>query len=190
MEISLENLFDSPRRIRVIKFFIRNSNIFSAKSEIAKTLQISSSLLEANLKNLILSGFLKTKKIKSQKVFSLNEKFPLLEELRQLIKNATPTNEKKLAEKIAKTGQIKLVIVAGVFINSESSRADVLIIGDRMQKNKLTKLLKNLRAEIGKELEYTVMSTKDFRYREDMFDRFLRDILEFPHKKLINKLKI
>ena len=190
MEISLENLFDSPRRIRVIKFFIRNSNIFSAKSEIAKTLQISSSLLEANLKNLILSGFLKTKKIKSQKVFSLNEKFPLLEELRQLIKNATPTNEKKLAEKIAKTGQIKLVIVAGVFINSESSRADVLIIGDRMQKNKLTKLLKNLSAEIGKELEYTVMSTKDFRYREDMFDRFLRDILEFPHKKLINKLKI
>jgi len=27
-------------------------------------------------------------------------------------------------------------------------------------------------------------------YRFDMFDRFIRDILEGPHKKLINKFKI
>jgi len=34
------------------------------------------------------------------------------------------------------------------------------------------------------------MNVQDFKYRKDMFDRFVLDILEFPHRKLINKLKI
>ena len=87
-------------------------------------------------------------------------------------------------------GRVKLVILSGVFINAENSRADLLVVGDNLKKRKLAKFLKNLEADVGKEIDYVVLETEDFKYRYDMFDRFLRDVLEKPHEKLINKLRI
>jgi len=34
------------------------------------------------------------------------------------------------------------------------------------------------------------MSSKEFHYRYQMFDRFVHDILEKPNEKLVNKLRI
>ena len=48
--------------------------------------------------------------------------------------------------------------------------------------------MKNLEAEAGTEIDYAVFDNEEFQYRQKMFDRFLRDILEKPHKKLINKI--
>ena len=45
-------------------------------------------------------------------------------------------------------------------------------------------------SELGKSVQHTLMDTEEFRYRLDMYDRFLRDILEYPHEKLINKFDI
>ena len=64
------------------------------------------------------------------------------------------------------------------------------MVGDNIRQKKLSNFLKDLEAEIGKEIDYVVLSTQDFKYRHDMFDRFIRDVLEKPHEKLINKLKI
>jgi len=48
--------------------------------------------------------------------------------------------------------------------------------------------LAELESEVGKEIQYAFMETKEFEYRYQMFDRFVRDIFEKPHEKLINKL--
>jgi len=65
-----------------------------------------------------------------------------------------------------------------------------LIVGDGIKNKSLANFLKDLESEVGKEIDYVVLTTADFKYRYDMFDRFIRDILEKPHEKLINKLKI
>ena len=51
-------------------------------------------------------------------------------------------------------------------------------------------MIKNLEAEIGKELRYVYFSTEDFKYRLSMCDKLMRDILDYPHKKVLNKLGI
>jgi len=66
----------------------------------------------------------------------------------------------------------------------------MLIVGSHLKKKKLSSLIKDLEAEVGKEIDYVIMSPEEFQYRFDMYDRFLKDILERPHEKLINKLKI
>ncbi len=44
--------------------------------------------------------------------------------------------------------------------------------------------------QIGKELNYSVLPTKEFLYRLRMRDKFIRDILDYPHEKILNKLDI
>ena len=67
---------------------------------------------------------------------------------------------------------------------------DLLLVGDSMKETKLDKVLKSIEAEIGKEIVYAVFKTDDFMYRLGMYDRFIRDILEYPHEKAVNKLNI
>ena len=46
-----------------------------------------------------------------------------------------------------------------------------------------------MEAEIGRELSYGVFETDDFRYRVSVCDKFIRDILDYSHKKILNKLE-
>ena len=85
---------------------------------------------------------------------------------------------------------MKLAIAAGAFINSDSSRIDLVIVGDKINRRKIESLLHQWEANAGRELTYALMSTEEFKYRLDMFDRFIRDVLESAHDKLINLLNI
>ena len=77
-----------------------------------------------------------------------------------------------------------------IFNLKDNSRVDLLIVGDKIRKNVLTTALKELEAEVGKELSYAVFETDDFMYRVNMYDKFIRDILDYPHQKLLNKLGV
>lgn len=123
-----------------------------------------------------------------KQLYFANKEFPLFPELRALILKIAPANRNVLAKKITGLGRVKLALIAGVFINSETSRADMLIIGDNIKKGRLNSFVAWLESEIGKELNYVVLSGEEFKYRMNMYDRFLRDILDEPHEKIINKL--
>ena len=43
-----------------------------------------------------------------------------------------------------------------------------------------------LEAEIGKELAYAVFDTPDFLYRANMYDKLVRDVIDFPHEKVLD----
>ena len=54
----------------------------------------------------------------------------------------------------------------------------------------LDNIIKTIESEIGREIRYAVFETSEFNYRYSIFDKFLRDILEYPHEKIINKLNL
>ena len=58
----------------------------------------------------------------------------------------------------------------------------MLIVGDKLNKGKIEKEIKKLEAEIGKELVYALFDSKEFNYRLSMYDKLVRDILDFPHE--------
>ena len=47
-----------------------------------------------------------------------------------------------------------------------------------------------LEAELGKELTYSMMETPEFEYRYGMYDKFIRDVIDYPHLVVLNKLKL
>jgi len=186
----LEQLFDSLVKVRLLKLFLRNPNSAFELSEIAKKIKSDLSICRRQINKLESINFINGRIKKKKKNYSVNQDFDFYNELRTLVLKSSPASKKKILRRLKDLGKINLAILSGIFIDADNARVDLLVVGDSIKQKKLSNFLKDLEAEIGKEVDYVVLSTKDFKYRHDMFDRFIRDVLEKPHEKLINKLKI
>ncbi len=63
---------------------------------------------------------------------------------------------------------------------------DVLIVGN-VNRVKLRRLLRRFQRDFDRELSYTVMTPAEFKYRNDLTDRFLYTILESPKIVIVDK---
>lgn len=209
----LEELFDNPARVRLLKFFFHNSEKSFSLKELKKYLKIDGRVLKREAVKLNSIGMLKSKagvsrtavigkkfgkKLKKiakhlpsrKRLYFANTQFYFYPELRNLVLKSSPISWRKLMKMIKKLGRIKLAVLAGVFLNSEKSRGDLLIVGDGISQKKADKFLEELEAEAGREINLVILETEEFQYRWRMFDRFLRDFLEYPREILINKLRL
>lgn len=121
------------------------------------------------------------------KKYQLNLSWPFLAELKNLVLKIAPPAFPNLEKKLKKLGQIKLAVVTGVFLGIPNTRVDIMVVGDNMNFRKFGDFIKNLENNMGLELRYVVLGADEFKYRYNMFDRFVHDILEYPHRKVINK---
>ena len=207
MNTALEKLFGSSARVKMIRLFLSNpENVFSLE-DVSRRAKVPTPAAKRELSLFKTIGLIKQKdeiidqpvklkdgtiKIKKKKFngYFLNALFPFVHALRNLVLNAAPVDKEAMIKEINTIGRIKLVVFSGIFTNHENSRVDLLLVGDSMKETKLDKVLKNIEADIGKEIVYAVFKTDDFMYRLGMYDRFIRDILEYPHEKAVNKLNI
>jgi len=127
--------------------------------------------------------------------YALNPNFEFFQELKILIMKSSPAEKNRLVQRIYKLGRIKLALLSGIFLSnvdnsatSDNSVADLFIVGDDINKERLRLFLKSLEAEVGREIRLSIMDKEEFEYRYGMFDRFVRVLLESPHEKIINKL--
>lgn len=117
-----------------------------------------------------------------KKYYRVDSNFVLFEEIKQLIVKAQILYERSFINKLEKIGKAKLLILTGIFVNNLESPIDILIVG-RFSNIKLAKLISELENELSKEINYTLMDSKEFKYRKDITDIFLYGILE--GKKII-----
>lgn len=186
---TLSKLFGSETKVKVMRLFLFNPEHVFGLKDVAHRVQAPTSKVRKDVSVLEKSGLIKRRAKKtSGQGFVLDPQFAYLLPLQNFLINTEPLQPKEIIKKVTKLGSIKLIIVAGVFIQESESRADMLIVGDGVKKSKLETLIKNLESEIGKELRYAYFTTEDFKYRLSMYDKLTRDILDYPHKKVLNKL--
>jgi len=186
----LEKLFDSPVKVKLLKLFLRNPESDFETKEIIKRTKSDSLTCRTHLKKLEEAQLLKYKTKDNKKIYSVNPDFVFYNELKTLILKSSPASKQRIMKRLKTLGNVRLAVISGIFINAENSRVDFLLVGDRLNKKKLNGFFKDLEAEVGKEIDYVVLTGEEFSYRYNMFDRFLLDVLEKPHEKLINRLKI
>ncbi len=166
-------------------------------SEIIKKTKSDSRVAKKQVRGLESIGFLRRKKIrgnskkqiKAGAYFAADPDFDFHKELNVLVLKSSPTSKEKMLKKILKLGRMKLALIAGVFLNNSNNRVDLLLIGDNISQRRLVSFLSEMESEVGREIEYAAMDSKEFEYRFHMFDRFVHDILEKPHEKMLNKIK-
>lgn len=185
----LEKLFNSKARVKLFRLFLNNIDKGYLAAEAAGKSKISLKSAQKEIKDLEKSGFLTVKKKAKKTYYFVNQGFPFYDELKKLIFKASPSSSDKIKLQAVKIGQIRFMLISGTLINSDKCRVDMMIVGEHINKNKLKNFLSSIEADIGKGINYVCMSTDEFRYRKGMFDKFIIDILESPHRVLIDKLK-
>jgi hypothetical protein len=193
MEI-LAKLFGGQARVRMMRLFLLNEDSFEIEDIVSRS-RISKQNVRKELNALSSLGFIKSKTITKEgsrgakkKVLAwfLNQSFPYLSSIKDLLIDPSLLMQDDLIQKFKPIGKIKLMIISGVFIGDKESRVDLLIVGDKLKKNILQQIIKGLEADIGKELNYVVFDSQEFRYRLDMYDKLICDIIESSHEKLID----
>lgn len=187
----LNKLFGSPYKTRLVRFFISNPDSFFSFDEISMRTKIQPAILRREIILLSRINLIRHSKKNSAEKWILNSSFIFLRPLKNLILSSMPVSGNELLEKLKKIGRLKLIILSGVLIQEENdSKIDVMIVGDNIKKGALVKILKNIESDLGREISYALMSTNEFRYRFDIRDKFIREILESPHQKILDRLKI
>lgn len=190
MEI-LSKLFGSEVKVKMMRLFLLNTEKIFSVREIVDRVKSNHSKVRRELGVLEKIGLIKrraSQKSRGGYGFAVNPQFTYLNSLQNFLTNTEPLESKSLIKKLSKAGSMKLIVVSGVFMQEPESRVDMLIVGDGIKKTNLENIMKNIESEIGKELKYAYFTTEDFKYRMSMFDKLTRDILDYPHKKIINKL--
>lgn len=185
---TLSKLFGSETRVRMMRLFLFNPQSSFGFEEIEKKTQASKREVVRELDFLRKAGLVKRKK--GAQLFSLDAKFEFTGALSDFLIRTHSVQRKAILRKIEKTGRIKAVVVAGVFMNNPESRLDMLIVGDKVKAGHLGRIIRDIESDMGKDIRYTVLSGPDFAYRLSMNDRLVRDVIDFPYETLVDKLGI
>jgi len=177
MEV-LGKILGSGAKVKIMRLFLLNKNKDFTAKEIVKRSRVSPDTARRELRLLKSIDFVKRR----SKGWIFSYDFKYAKELEGLLISVDTLNKETILKSFKKAGKVKLIIIAGIFIKNKDSRVDLLIIGDKMRKNQIGEGIRKLEAEIGTELTYAVFETKEFLYRLDIYDKLVRDILDFPHE--------
>ena len=197
----LDKIFGGAGKVKVMRLFLFNPEEHfetndvarRAKITIEKARQITGSLERIGMvKKRVFRKEVKTKTRgvvkKKVKGWILDPSFGYLVPLKNMLVNVQPCRTRDIKEKFSGAGKIKLIIISGLFIQEWESRLDIVVVGDNLKKSMVESTLRSLEAEIGKELRYAVFTTPEFRYRLSVFDKLVRDVLDYPHEIVVDKL--
>lgn len=186
MAKSIAHIFGGEGKVKVMRLFVFNPNQSFAAKEVAKRAKERVEKVRKELRGLSKAGLLKSR----NKGFVLNQSYPYLPALQNFLVDAAPLSHKEIINKLSRAGVLKFVLTAGVFQHDPESRVDILVVGDNLKQGLLVAGIAALEAELGRELRYAAFDTDDFKYRLGVYDKLIRDILDFPHQIILNKLGI
>lgn len=180
MEI-LGKILGNSARVKIMRLFMLNKGKGFTSKIVVKRSRVNPDVVRRELHLLSSVNFIKRRGTE----WSFNPLFKYGEEFADLLIMSDSLNKTKLLDNFKKIGRVKLVIISGVFIRNEDSRVDLLIVGDKMKRGRIEEGIRKLEAEIGTELTYAVFETKEFIYRLNMYDKLVRDILDYPHEVIL-----
>jgi len=199
----LEKLFGSAAKVKIMKLFLLNPDSAFSAEDIRRRSQVTAKSARREMALLGSIGFIKKQTISQSKAskqgkvnmkkvpgWTLNLAFPYIKPLQFLLVHTSSLSNEDIKKRFARAGNIKLIVISGVFIQDWDSRLDLLVVGDNLKNQAVNTAVKTLESEVGRELKYSVFSTDDFHYRSVMCDKLIRDILDYPHQKVVNKLEV
>jgi len=189
-----------------MRLFLFNPDTPHDLDEISKKVKVQRSSIKEEVLDLEKAGLIKKrsyfkkvevgrkgkKTLKNKRVqgYILNQDFHYLSALQNLLIKIPPFTSSDLEKRFKGVGLLKLLLISGVFMQEWDTAVDILIVGDKLNALSIERAISSLESEIGKEITYAMFDTSEFEYRVNVYDKLVRDILDFPHQKIVNKLNI
>ena len=197
----LEQLFGSKTRVRLLRLFLNNAKDAYFVRELTRKIGAQINAVRNELDNLVERGLVAAvvdfddeeaedkakgknrRSVQQRKYYRINVDSLLYPEMRALFMKAQVMLEKDFVRRLTVAGPISYLALTGFFVSEEPSPTDLLVVG-KINREKLAAVIRNFEREVGREVNYTVLTPQEYRYRRDVTDRFLYSILE-SHKLVV-----
>lgn len=200
----IEQLFGSKTRVKLLQLFYTNPNRSFYVREITRKIDEQINSVRRELSNLLSIGIIFSDANNNRLYYEVNqsyENYPALamifggvvaekEEKKSTRKvlaksKADVSTEHPLAKSIRAIGRVDLAILTGQFTRDDLSGVDLLIVGD-VNHSKATNLVAELEKAENKEIRYTILTPDNYKYRQQINDRFLNNVLDSKKQVIIN----
>jgi predicted transcriptional regulator len=202
----MQALFGSKTRVKLLKIFLANPDDAYYVRELTRLVDMQINAIRRELKNLIDLGIINVneqknlekdiEKIKSGKVihsgitgvekkyYQVNKEFVLFNELKSLFAKMKGISKDTFLKNIQELGDITILMLSGLFIKDPTAEVDLLVVGD-VNRADLQELIDEYNESVAREINYTLLSVKEFLYRQEVVDRFLYNLLQNSRNKFI-----
>jgi len=181
----LNAFFGSEARAKILNLLLLHPEQKYSSRQITVDFKLPVNSVRRELDNMLKLGVLNAEKntagegssqAKSQILYSANQSFVLYPEIKALFVKAQILSSQKFLNGLQKISQTKFLALTGLFTNSPESPTDLLLVGS-VRRGAFLKLIKELEKDLKQEINYTIMNEKEFRYRREIMDIFLYNIL-------------
>lgn len=185
---TLAKVFGSNARLKTLRLFIFNKDAAFTPAEVAERTKLSKDAARREISELFSSGLLRKKGAAVPAHYQVNPRFEHLAAFDTFIRETTSVRNEKILQVLRRAGPLRLVVLSGHFTGILEPQIDLLVVGDHMDERTLGNVIRALEAELGREIRYAAFGAADFRYRRGVYDRLLRDVFDYPHRVLIDKI--
>jgi hypothetical protein len=193
-------LFGSPARVKLLRFFLFNPSTDFSFDEISRRAKLVRRTARTEIDALLKAGVIKKKVFFEQETggekkirvhgFALDKRFPELQALQTFLFETAPLDAKNVLKQLRKAGTLDVVVTAGVFVRDFEQRLDLLIAMKKLPEKKIESAIRALESEIGIEIRFAAMTTEELLYRVGMYDKLTRDVFDYPHELLVDRVDI
>lgn len=187
---SLAKIFGSAARLKTLRLFLFNKDAAFTPVQVSDRTKLSREVARKEIAELLSAGLIRKKGDRGATRYQVNPRFEQLMPLEEFVRDTTDVRPQQIVAALKKVGTLQLVALSGFFIGTLESQVDLLVVGDGISEAGLARVVRSLEAEFGREIRYASFPTNDFKYRLGVYDRLLRDVFDYPHRLLVNKLPL
>lgn len=174
----LADLIISQVRLKTLNLFFENPKVSYHVRDLVRTLHEEINAVRRELAFLEKKGILKKEPRGNRIYYSVRRDYPFYFDLLEIVAKTTHLAAEILKFK-NKLGKIKFAMISGSFVRGEpydDKKVDLLIIG-QVVLPELDILVKNEQLRRNREMNFTVMSEEEFKFRKERNDPFILNIL-------------
>ncbi len=167
----------SKARQKLLAYYFTNPTTRHHLRDLAERLSVDPSNLSKELSRLERDGLFRSEVSGRQKYFQLDREYPLFNEVRSII-GKTIGAVPRLAESLKKIDGIEEAYLYGSFARNQQDAAsdvDILVIG-KPESDTLAVIVQKLDRQLGREINYTVLTRKELESRRGRKDAFLENV--------------
>jgi hypothetical protein len=189
----IDTLFGSKTRVKLLYLFLNNPSRAFYVREITRRVDEQINSVRRELANMLSVGVIKSDSVDNKLYYEADQSYVHYQSLKQIFASKnSPTktvNEvdttTQLEKRIKKINGAKVVLLSGGFVRGSRSKVDILIAGSPA-KTQIKKFIQELEEDEHRPLLYTVVAYDDFYYRMSIKDRFISEILNSPHRVVLD----
>lgn len=181
------DILDSKQAGGLLAFLLLAPQRSYSSKELSKRLHITEKTLNGLLREFLRDSMIKQFTRDHTKLYIVNPRHKLLPEISSALKKGQKPYEDELFLAVQKLGEVKAAILSGAFTGQPQLPVDLLLVG-KISLAKLDTFLKQCKTMMGFDINYSIMTPEEYKIRSDTFDRFIKDISDYPHIVVVDKV--